>query len=81
MQPLWVELLFFALSIIKAKQLIGKQTEGIKLDLSVMEDIMKLGLPYTIQRVSFICIGMVMARIIAGFGPTGIGVQKNWSTN
>lgn len=41
-----------------------------------MEDIMKLGLPYTIQRVSFICIGMVMARIIAGFGPTGIGVQK-----
>lgn len=69
-------IIVFVLSIIKAKQLIGKQTEAVKLDLSVMKDIMKLGLPYTIQRVSFICIGMVMARIIAGFGPTGIGVQK-----
>ncbi|WP_212694063.1 MATE family efflux transporter [Vallitalea pronyensis] len=66
----------FTLSIIKAKQLMGKRKENIKLDGSVMKDMTGLGLPYTIQRVTFIAIGIIMARIISNWGPAGIGVQK-----
>lgn len=64
------------LSIIKAKSLVGKTKHRIGIKTSVMKDISLLGLPYTVQRVVFILIGMIMARIIADYGSVGIGVQK-----
>lgn len=66
----------FISSIFIAKKMMGSQTADIKFDLATMKAIIKLGLPNTVQRVSFTVFGIVMARIIAGFGASGIAVQK-----
>lgn len=47
-----------------------------KLNKNKLKEVFKLGLPNMIQRVSFIAIGIIMARLIADFGATGIAVQK-----
>lgn len=66
----------FLSSVILAKKMIGKERVDVKIDLTTMKEIMTLGLPNTVQRVSFTVFGIVMARIIAGFGAAGIAVQK-----
>lgn len=66
----------FISSIVIAKKMVGSQAVEVKFDLPTMKGIVVLGLPNTVQRVSFTLFGIVMARIIAGFGATGIAVQK-----
>jgi len=46
------------------------------IDWSRLLEVLKLGAPYSLQRVAFIGISMVMARLIASFGAGGIAVQK-----
>ncbi|GAA0182373.1 MATE family efflux transporter [Clostridium sediminicola] len=45
-------------------------------DFKLAFDSVKLGAPFTVQRVTFIAIGIVIAKIISAWGPTGIAVQK-----
>lgn len=47
-----------------------------KLDPIIMKDILKLGLPVSAQSGMFTIIAMVLARLIAQWGPTPIAVQK-----
>lgn len=47
-----------------------------KVDFKNMFEIMKLSIPVTIQRVVFIYISMVMAKIIVRFGTEAIAIQK-----
>lgn len=49
---------------------------GFKLKLDKAKTVLKMGVPITIQRVTFISIGIIMAKIIASWGATAIGVQK-----
>lgn len=47
-----------------------------KPDVLHMKRIVKLGLPTALQSGLFTIIGMILARIISGWGPTPIAVQK-----
>jgi len=47
-----------------------------KINMAYSQKIMKLGLPVAIQNGIFSMIGMALARIIAGYGPTAVAVQK-----
>ncbi len=47
-----------------------------RLDTTALKSTLKLGLPHMVQRVSFIGVSMIIARLIAQFGATGIAVQK-----
>ncbi|SET17095.1 putative efflux protein, MATE family [Natronincola peptidivorans] len=68
---------FFIYNIIKAK---GEIFSGIHLltkpDLLHMKSIIKLGLPVAVQSGLFTIFSMVIARIIAQWGPVPIAVQK-----
>lgn len=44
--------------------------------IDIIKDILTLGLPLGIQRVLFTGFGIVIARIIAGWGPDAIAAQK-----
>jgi len=44
--------------------------------LSLLKDILKLGISPTIQRISFTAVAIIMARIISDWGATAIAVQK-----
>lgn len=66
----------FVSSMVIAKKMMGRQKAVLSFDASAMREIVTLGLPNTVQRVSFTVFSIVMARIIAGFGATGIAVQK-----
>lgn len=50
--------------------------KGFKLKINKAKTVLKMGIPITIQRVTFISIGIIMAKIIASWGATAIGVQK-----
>ena len=45
-------------------------------DSSYVKDIVKIGMPATVQGVMFNCISMTIGRIIAAWGETAIAVQK-----
>ncbi len=47
-----------------------------RVDRDSLKEVITLGLPHMVQRVSFIGVSIVMARIITHFGATGIAVQK-----
>ena len=49
---------------------------GATFHRSLLREIIGLGLSPTVQRVSFTIIAIGMARIISGWGPTAIAVQK-----
>ena len=55
---------------------IMKESIVSKFDLSKSIEVFKMGFPVTIQRVLFIYISMVMAKIIVSFGAEAIAVQK-----
>ncbi|MGL5868815.1 MATE family efflux transporter [Clostridium chrysemydis] len=50
--------------------------KDFKLDLKRAFEVIKMGMPITLQRVTFILISMVIAKIVANFGATAIAVQK-----
>lgn len=47
-----------------------------KLDLEVIKSLLKLGIPVSVQSGIFTLIAMILARLIAQWGPTPIAVQK-----
>jgi len=49
---------------------------GTAFQSSLLKNIVQLGISPTIQRVSFTIVAIAMARIISGWGPTAIAVQK-----
>lgn len=49
---------------------------GISFQKQLLGNMLKLGISPTIQRISFTLIAISMARIISGWGPTAIAVQK-----
>lgn len=57
-------------------QLHHRMRERFSFDLGKSLLVLKMGLPITIQRVTFIIIAIVMAIIIARFGSEGIAVQR-----
>lgn len=54
-------------------QVFGKD---IKFNGEKAKSVLKMGLPITAQRVTFIFISIMIAKIIASWGPTAIAVQK-----
>lgn len=62
--------------VLTAKEyFIIKQYSG-KFNIKKALEVLKMGLPVAVQRVSFIGISIIIARIIASFGATAIAVQK-----
>lgn len=49
---------------------------NIKFNREKASSVIKMGLPITTQRVTFIFISIMIAKIIASWGPTAIAVQK-----
>lgn len=67
-----VSILFYIMSRKYIRILRG----GIKIDIKKAFKVLKLGAPFTVQRVTFTAIGIVMAKIISEWGATAIAVQK-----
>lgn len=66
----------FAISIIKGLKLLEKKKFNLSFDLNFARDVLALGSPFAVQRISFTLIGIVIARIISMWGAEGIAVQK-----
>ncbi len=64
------------LFFVKSKNALNISDNEFKFDKAKAIDVLKLGAPYALQRVLFSAIGIVMAKIIVGFGFTAIAVQK-----
>ncbi|MEK5476310.1 MATE family efflux transporter [Paenibacillus sp. FSL R5-0407] len=47
-----------------------------KVDKASMKEVLKLGLPVSIQRVTFTVISIIIAKIIVNWGPDAIAVQR-----
>lgn len=52
------------------------QPTGVAYQKVLLNNIIKLGISPTIQRISFTIVAIFMARIISNWGPTAIAVQK-----
>lgn len=69
--------MFVSLSfIIEGRETFQVSKEKFKFDKAKALDVLNLGAPYALQRVLFSSIGIIMAKIIAGWGATAIAVQK-----
>ena len=66
----------FLFAILGKHMLMGRIKLWIKPVKEDIEHILKMGFPPAVQSVFFTLISMVIARIIADFGPTPIAVQK-----
>lgn len=66
----------FMLTVIRHRKLILSYRHQISWHAARSVEVFRLGLPNAVQRISFTVIGILMARIITSFGPTGIAVQK-----
>ena len=53
-----------------------KQSFKVKLNLDKMKEVLHMSYPVTLQRLIFIYIGMIMAKLIISFGVEAIAVQK-----
>lgn len=69
-------ILVCVLFFMKSKEALNVSDSEYKFDRAKAIDVLKLGAPYALQRVLFSAIGIVMAKIIVGFGSTAIAVQK-----
>lgn len=69
-------IIVFILSLIESKKMLSKEKIKIRFDYKRFKEVAILGIPNTLQRVAFTAFGIIMARLIAGFGATGIAVQK-----
>lgn len=69
-------LVVFILSLTVSRTLL-KQPHGRRhLESKALYQVIRMGMPVGLQRISFTFIGIIMARIIANYGAIGIGVQK-----
>lgn len=50
--------------------------KGLKFNSQKAGEVIKMGFPVTVQRISFTTINIFVARIVASFGPTAIAVQR-----
>ena len=66
----------FALSLIVSRKVIRGRNKKLEFELGALKEVIRMGIPVGIQRVSFTFIGILMARVIANYGAIGIGVQK-----
>ncbi|MCF6463591.1 MATE family efflux transporter [Clostridium sp. Cult1] len=71
-----VTILFVIISKKKSQLFQGLNLLRIPFDKDCIKTIFKLGLPVAIQQGLFASIAMVIARIIAQWGPTPVAVQK-----
>ncbi|MGL5416206.1 MAG: MATE family efflux transporter [Clostridium sp.] len=65
-----------AIFLWKGREQIGAFKEGIRFRFDKAKEVMKLGFPVTIQRVTFSLISITIGRIVSDFGATAIAVQK-----
>lgn len=72
---LFANLVVSMLFILHTKQL-GIFTKRIVIKLSKMKEVLKIGIPITIQRVSFSIISIIIAKIIVQWGAEAIAVQR-----
>lgn len=68
--------LVFALTLHRHKALIIEESKYLHWHVGAGVEVVRLGMPNAIQRIAFTVIGILMARIITSFGPSGIAVQK-----
>lgn len=75
----------FAQAVVTAVFLLAVRTESeiflnlrffTKPQLSILKEIIRIGLPSSLQNMIFTGISMVIARIVAGFGDSAVAVQK-----
>lgn len=66
----------FILFVIKSKEYLNIFKEKIIFRRKSALDVLVLGSPYALQRVLFTSIGIIMAKIISGWGAEAIAVQK-----
>lgn len=71
-----VTLVFISVSSKNSKLFIGIRTFRIPFDKECIKTVFKLGIPASVQQGLFAGIAMVIARIIAHWGPTPIAAQK-----
>lgn len=62
--------------LIKGHSSINAFKNGIRFKVKEAKEVMRLGFPVTIQRVTFSLISIVIGRIVSDFGATAIAVQK-----
>lgn len=67
-------LIFFLLYQNSRPELAG--SKNVKFSLSKVKEVVKMGLPVTAQKIMFIGISMVMARIVVQFGTDAIAAQR-----
>lgn len=71
-----VVMLLFIYAASKDKLIFSNVNVFSKPHMKEMKVIFKIGLPTAVQSMVFSCIGMVVARIIAGWGDAAVAVQK-----
>lgn len=62
----------FAIFIRESRLLSNK----LKMDINQMKEVLRMGSPITVQRVTFIFISIMIAKIIVQWGPDAIAVQR-----
>lgn len=71
-----IVLIVFIVITVKDKHILGTMCEWMKFEKNMAKNITKIGLPVGVQSMIFTCIGMVISRMVTGFGDTAIAVQK-----
>ena len=66
----------FLLSVRKEPDIFMNLHLFTKPQLSVLKELIRIGLPSSVQSMIFTGISMVIARIVAGFGDSAVAVQK-----
>ena len=66
----------FLLSVRKEPDIFMNLHFFTKPQLSVLKELIRIGLPSSVQSMIFTGISMVIARIVAGFGDSAVAVQK-----
>lgn len=68
--------LFFLMSVRKEPDIFMNLHFFTRPEISVLKDIIRIGLPSSIQSMMFTGISMIIARMVAGFGDAAVAVQK-----
>ncbi|WP_238883404.1 MATE family efflux transporter [Clostridium sp. YIM B02551] len=69
-------IIVFIIFIFTAKEYFSFKGISVKFDFIKAKEVLKMGMPVSLQRVSFIGISIIIARLITSFGATAIAVQK-----
>lgn len=68
--------LFFLISVRKEPDIFMNLRFFTRPQISVLKDIIRIGLPSSVQSMMFTGISMIIARMVAGFGDAAVAVQK-----